>query len=371
MKPIRLSLRSDIDRSYGIEIRRGFLDQLPELLSKKLKSRRLFVITDGTVRRLYGRNLFRSLLQHGVDAWLIDFPAGEKSKNADVVHSLHTQLLENGVRRNSVVLALGGGVVGDVAGYVAATVLRGISCIQVPTTLLAQVDSSVGGKVGIDHPFGKNLIGAFHQPAAVYIDPTVLNTLPDREYRGGLAEVVKIAAALDATFFRFLERNISRIIRKDIRVIAEIIHRSIELKATVVMKDERESGLRQVLNLGHTIGHAVEAASDYKLHHGEAVAIGMIAESRIARDMGLLKERDFNRLVRLMKALRLHVSFPRIRNKVGFFQSLMSDKKSVGESARFALLETIGCTAVGVDVPSPFIGAILISPRSKRKTSRS
>jgi len=367
MKTIKISLKSNNERGYAIEIRDGLLGKLPAFLAKMHKTQRLFVLTDSNVKKLYGRSLFQGLLSHSLDAWLIDIPAGEQSKNANLVDLLHTQLLENGVRRDSLVIALGGGVVGDIAGYVAATVLRGISFIQIPTTLLAQVDSSVGGKVGIDHPLGKNLIGAFHQPSAVYIDPTVLRLLPDREYRSGLAEVVKIAAALDASFFRFLERNASKINRKEIRVISEIIPRSIQLKAGVVMKDERESGLRKVLNLGHTIGHAVETASNYGLRHGEAVAIGMAAESKIARDIGLLNATDFDKLSRLMKALRLPTSFPRLVNRKRFFMSLGEDKKSVGGLARFVLLERIGCTAMGIDEPNPFIESVFASRPSRPK----
>ena len=321
------------------------------------------MITDSNVRKIHGRRFLADLLSADVDAWLIDFPAGERSKNAGLVGSLHTQLLENGVRRDSMVIALGGGVVGDVAGYVAATVLRGIRYIQVPTTLLAQVDSSVGGKVGIDHPLGKNLIGAFHPPVAVYIDPLMLQTLPDREFRSGLAEVVKIAAALDASFFRFLERNTSKINRRDARTLTEMITRSVRLKAAVVEQDERESGLRKTLNLGHTIGHALETAQDYTLRHGEAVVIGLAAESRIARDMGLLSTKEFARLLHLLHKLDLRMSLPEIRSKEKFVTALSIDKKSGGLTPKFALLRRIGSTVIGVDVPSPFLAAILKNAR--------
>jgi len=327
------------------------------------KGARVFVITDSNVRRLYGRRLHADLLLGGVDAWLIDFPAGERSKNADVVHSLHTQLLSNGVRRDSVIIALGGGVVGDVAGFVAATILRGIRYVQVPTSLLAQVDSSVGGKVGIDHPLGKNLIGAFHQPETVVIDPLLLETLPDREFTSGLAEVVKIAAALDASYFRFLERNAARIRSRNIRTLTGMIVRSVGLKASVVARDELESGLRKTLNLGHTIGHALEAASSFGMRHGEAVAMGLAAESRIARDMGLLTTADLARLLRLMERLGLRFSFPRLKEKQRFLSSLQSDKKSIDASPKFVLLKRMGCSVVGVDVPRPFVETILGAAR--------
>ena len=342
-----------------VEIGPGCLARARSSLARTLKAARVFVITDSNVKKSHGRRFVADLLSAHVDAWLIDFPAGERSKNAGLIDSLHTQLLEHAVRRDSMIIALGGGVVGDVAGYVAATVLRGIRYIQVPTTLLAQVDSSVGGKVGIDHPLGKNLIGAFHPPLAVYIDPLVLQTLPDREFRSGLAEVVKIAAALDVSFFRFLERNTSKINRRETRTLTGMITRSIQLKASVVEQDERESGLRKTLNLGHTIGHALEAAKEYTLRHGEAVAMGLVAESRIARDMGLLSTKEFARLLHLMHKLDLKMSLPRVRSREKFVTALSIDKKSGGSTPKFALLRKMGSTVIGVEVPSPFLADVL------------
>lgn len=345
-----------------IVIRAGLFTDLAPVLARVYAAARVFVITDSNVKRLYGRTFFHSLLESGVDAWLIDVPAGEPSKNANLVSMLHTQLIERNVRRDSVVVALGGGVVGDLAGYVAATVLRGVSFIQVPTTLLAQVDSSVGGKVGINHDLGKNLIGAFYPPEAVYIDPALLKTLPEREYFSGLSEVVKIAAALDKSFFSFLERNAAKIKLMNRTALTEMITRSVRLKTAIVEKDEFETGLRKALNVGHTIGHAIEAANDYRLRHGEAVAMGLVAESRIARDMGLLGTKDFARLLHLMHLLGLRIAFPRIRNRELFFSALALDKKSSGISPRFVLLRKIGVSVVGVDVPGPFIHALIGRP---------
>jgi 3-dehydroquinate synthase len=356
---IKLSRRALLDKSHVVKIEPGSIAKLSAVIPQNSAISSVFIVTDSNVKKLYGRKMLRSLLERNIDAWLIDFPAGEGSKNSDVVNMLYSALFDHGVRRDSLIIALGGGVVGDVAGYVAATVLRGIKYIQVPTTLLAQVDSSVGGKVGIDHPLGKNLIGAFHQPSAVYIDPLVLQTLPEREYKAGLAEVVKIAAALDASFFRFLEKNAAQIRKRNTRTLLSLIERSVRLKTAVVVKDEFETGLRKTLNLGHTIGHAFEAASDYRLRHGEAVAIGLVAESRIARDMGLLSTREFARLLHLMHTLGLRMSLPPLKNKRGFLSALSLDKKSIGQSTKFVLLKRIGCTVVGVDVPTPFIDAIL------------
>lgn len=365
---MHVSVKSYRTRSYTVRIESGFLARVSSLITRSYGESSVFILTDSNVKRLYGRKMLRSLLEHKIDAWLIDFPAGERSKNADVVNILHTALLEHGVRRDSLTVALGGGVVGDVAGYVAATALRGIKYIQIPTTLLAQVDSSVGGKVGIDHPLGKNLIGAFHQPTAVYIDPLVLRTLPEREYTAGLAEVVKIAAGLDASFFRFLEKNTAQIRKRNVKTLTGLIERSVRLKAAVVEKDEFETGLRKTLNLGHTLGHAFEAASNYRLRHGEAVAIGLAAESRIARDMGLLSTKEFARLLHLMNALDLKMSLPRRIDKRRFLLALSADKKSVGDSAKFVLLNGIGCTAVGVEVPSALIESILRQKAPRRRS---
>ncbi len=354
-KNIRVRLRTLPDRSYLVTVREGIVRDLPGLIASRWKRKSVFIITDSNVKRLYGNAMLRSLTGHGVEAWLLDFPPGERSKNAGVVFSLHSALLLQGIRRDSLIVALGGGVVGDVAGYVAATVLRGVRYIQVPTTLLAQVDSSIGGKVGVDHPVGKNLIGAFHQPSAVYIDPRVLSTLPAAEFRNGLAEMVKIGAALDRKFFAMLERSAGRVSRRRPRVMLPLISHAVRLKQSVVEKDEFESDLRKTLNLGHTIGHAVEAAENYSIRHGAAVSIGLAAEACIAAGMGLLKEEEMGRLVRLLRSLGLPTKFPPLRNPAKFLEALSADKKSVGASPRFVLLKSIGTSIIGVDVPSPFL----------------
>ena len=222
---ISVKLNRTTDRSYTITVERGLLSSVPALLFRMFGRTGYYIITDSTVARIYGRALLRACADCDLNTLLLDFPAGEPSKNADVAGALQTRLLQHGIRRESVVVALGGGVVGDVAGFVAATVLRGVRYIQVPTTLLAQVDSSVGGKVGIDHPSGKNLIGAFHQPSAVFIDPDVLRTLPKAEFRNGLAEMVKIAAALDKEYFAKLERAAGRIRKYGSDVLTECIAR--------------------------------------------------------------------------------------------------------------------------------------------------
>jgi 3-dehydroquinate synthase len=342
-----------------IEMRAGLFTRLPALLVPHIANGPAFVITDSNVARRHGRPLLRGLLERGIEAYLLDFSPGETSKNVTLVEALQTQLLQHGVRRTSTVVALGGGVVGDVAGFVAATLLRGLHYIQVPTTLLAQVDSSIGGKVGVNHPLGKNLIGAFHHPDAVFIDPELLRTLTVAEFRNGLAEVVKVSAALDKKLFTYLERNHRMVNRSNTELLFSIVSQCVALKAAVVRKDEKESGMRKVLNLGHTIGHALESAMGYTLRHGQAVAIGLAAEARIALQMGLLRKQEHDRLLNLLQHFRLPTHFPKLKNKAKFFAALAADKKAEGDATTFVLLKAIGHTAVGVDVPTPFIISLM------------
>ena len=367
MPRIRVRLESPRDRSYTVEIKPGILAEIPLLLSRAEGKRRIFVITDANVSRLYGRALQGRLAAAGCEAMLFDVPAGERSKGSATVNGLYTKLFRGGVGRDSLLIALGGGVIGDLAGYTAATVLRGVRFAQVPTTLLAQVDSSVGGKVGIDHPAGKNLIGAFHQPSAVYVDPEVLATLPADEFRNGLAEVIKVAAALDAPFFAQLERNVSRLGRENTALNAKIVETAVALKASIVEKDERETGIRRVLNLGHTIGHALESSGRFALKHGQAVAIGMAAESRIALDLGILNAPDFRRLKGLLEASGLPVEPPGGINERAFMSAIALDKKSDVSGPRFVLLRRIGECALGVPVPADLIRKTMGLISRKRK----
>jgi 3-dehydroquinate synthase len=349
---IELRLPAGRKRGYRITIAAGLFRRLPHLLARAHPGRRVWIVTDSNVLRLHGRALQRSMVLEGIDAALVEIPPGEDTKNERVVSALHTQLLEHGIDRNSLVLALGGGVVGDVAGYVAATILRGVAWIQVPTTLLAQVDSSVGGKVGINHRLGKNLIGAFHQPSAVYIDPVLLSTLPPDEFRNGLAEVIKIAAALDPNFFRDLERKAGRLHRGAVPLLIPVITRAVRLKAAVVAQDEHEAGLRKALNLGHTIGHAVEAAADFSIRHGEAVAIGLALEAGMAVALGLLSVRDGERMVRLLERSGLPTRLPRKLPRTRLFRALVADKKSEQGDPRFVLSGGPGRCIIGARVPA-------------------
>jgi 3-dehydroquinate synthase len=347
-------------RSYPVLIAPGTLAQLPALVAARWKDRSLFIVTDTNVNRLYGRRVVQDLVRAGFDPILIDVPAGESSKSIDVYYAVLTALLENNIRRGSVIIALGGGVVGDLAGFAAASVLRGIEFVQVPTSLLAQVDSSVGGKVGIDHHLGKNLIGAFHQPSLVVIDPDLLTTLPAREFRNGLAEVIKIAAALDRKFFAMLARRPQDLRPDNTRFMTRVITAAVGLKAAVVEKDEKESGLRKVLNLGHTLGHAIETASGFALRHGEAVAVGMLLEGRMAAMTGLLPVKDLLRLKSLLDGVGLPTRVPGKLDMHKVFSSLALDKKGIEGMPLFVLPKAIGTSVIDVPVPAALIRSVLV-----------
>lgn len=358
-RTIPVQLRERKDRSYEVLISPGALAQLPSLIASRWKGRSIFVVTDSNVNRLYGRTVTRGLVHAGFDPVLIDVPPGEESKSIDVYYAVLTALLENRIRRGSVVIALGGGVVGDLAGFASASVLRGVEFVQVPTSLLAQVDSSVGGKVGIDHHLGKNLIGAFHQPSLVVIDPLVLKTLPPREFRNGLAEILKIAAALDRKFFSLLARNTARLRPGQTAFLTRVIATAVGLKAAVVEKDEREAGLRKVLNLGHTLGHAIETASGFSLRHGETVAIGMVLEARMAATMGLLSIDHLMKIKQALEAVGLPTRIPGKLDMQRVHTSLALDKKGKDGMPLFVLPKAIGASAIDVPVPDALIRSVL------------
>lgn len=337
-----------------VVVQAGGLDRLGVYL-REFRGRRAALVSEPRVAALYAARSLASLKRGGIDATLVCVPTGERAKSSRHLSRLWDEFARLGLGRADLVIALGGGAVGDLAGFAAATWLRGIEWACVPTSLLAQVDSSVGGKVGINHRLGKNLIGAFHHPSAVYIDPRVLSTLSSREFRNGLAEMIKIAAALDRGLFRDLERNGRKISKDSELVLAQRIARAIGLKAAVVAKDEQEAGLRKVLNLGHTIGHAVEAASGFRIHHGEAVAIGLAAEAEIAVEMDLLPRKEHARLLRVLRNAGLPTRIPRDLGRRRFLRALSADKKSERGAPRFVLLHRIGHSVVGVEVPTPFL----------------
>jgi 3-dehydroquinate synthase len=337
--------------SYPIQVEPGALARLRLFAGGHVGGRRLALITESTVGPLF------EAFRQGSGSWqatpriqpdLPEFaaelvvPAGEESKNRTQWAALSDRLLDLAFGRDSAIVAMGGGMVGDLAGFVAATYLRGIPCVQVPTTLLAMLDASVGGKTGVDTAHGKNLIGAFHPPAAVLADPLVLRTLPEREYRAGLAEAVKHGLIADAGYFAWLGASADAIARRDETTLATLIRRSVEIKAAVVGEDERENGRRAILNAGHTIAHAVEHASAYTLAHGEAVALGLVAECELAETMGIGRAglgADVSELLRrLGLPVRLVEPLPRER----VMAAMAADKKNRADRVRFALPRDVG-----------------------------
>lgn len=347
MSPVEVDLG---DRSYAIEIGPGLLSQVGQRCRSLGLGSRLLLITDEQVGRLYGGVVLKSLKEAGFTVEYATFPAGEEHKSLKTAAALYGACLDAGLDRGSAIVALGGGVVGDVAGFVAATYMRGIDLVQVPTTLLAQVDSSVGGKTGVNHPRGKNLIGAFHQPRLVVIDVSTLVSLSPREYRSGMAEVVKAGLIRDSALFALLEREWLALVRLDGALLARVVRRAVEIKAEVVQADEREMGLRAILNFGHTVGHALEAATEYRTFtHGEAVSIGMVVEAQLSADLGLISLDDLTRIRELLVHLGLPVEaqgvpFDKVR------EAMRLDKKVKDGRLRFALLDGIGSCRILPDV---------------------
>jgi 3-dehydroquinate synthase len=329
------------ERSYPITIGSGLLGDFD--VGEYLAGSDCLIVSNETVAPLYLEKLKGSLPGREVDA--IELPDGEAFKTVDTASMIIDKLVADGANRDTTVIALGGGVVGDITGFAAACYMRGVAFIQVPTTLLAQVDSSVGGKTGVNHPQGKNLIGAFHQPQLVLIDTETLKTLPDRELRAGLAEVIKSAAVADAGFFAWLEDNIKALLALDADAIAHAVQRSCEIKAEVVAEDEREAGRRAILNFGHTFGHAIEHLLGYgEWLHGEAVAAGMVMAAQLS-DVG---EENVDRLRNLVAAAGLPVSPPPVDSQA-MLDAMGMDKKVMKKSLRFVLLDRLGHAIVSTD----------------------
>ncbi len=343
------------ENSYEILIGRGLLTALGQRCAAAGLSSRAAVITNPTVRAIYGDSVCRSLTEAGCAVTVIEIPDGEEYKNAATLSGVYDTLIEAGLDRKSFIVALGGGVVGDLAGFAAATYLRGIPFVQVPTTLLAQVDSSVGGKTAIDHPRGKNLIGAFYQPRLVLIDVETLATLPEREFRAGLAEVVKYGVALDLPFFEYLEKHAGAILSNDPGCLAYVIRRCCEIKAQVVELDEKESGLRAVLNYGHTLGHAFETLAGYReLVHGEAVAIGMALAVRISAGLGHCSEADVERVMTLITRFGLRTQ-PPAAERLKLLKAIVTDKKNRDGAISFICNHGIGNHAVEQLLPEELL----------------
>jgi 3-dehydroquinate synthase len=329
-------------RSYAVVVERGAIGRVAEVIPPK--AGKLFVVTEETVWKYCGKALSDSLAGASFETFCL--PGGEENKVLEPVEELAERMVLSGADRTSVVLAFGGGIVNDMAGFLAAIFMRGIPVVQIPTTLLAQVDAAIGGKTGVNLPSGKNLIGSFHQPAAVLVDPSLLNTLPTREYRAGLFEIIKAGVIRDAELFRFLHESSAQVLAREPKAVDRIIEDSVRIKAEVVSADEREGDLRRILNFGHTFGHALEAETGYtQFLHGEAVAWGMRAATHLAQMTGHLSAED---CVDILDALQLYGPIPPLDGVYGanLFNRLAHDKKTVHGNVHFVLPVRIGEAAV-------------------------
>jgi len=337
------------DRSYPIYIGNGLLEDA-KIITSHIKTKTICIVSNTKVSKLYLENIKNLLDDYQLVEAIID--DGEEFKNHDSLNQIYTKLLENQCNRDTTILALGGGVVGDIAGYAAASFLRGIPFVQIPTTLLAQVDSSVGGKTGINHLLGKNMIGAFYQPQAVVIDLNVLKTLDNRQISAGLAEVIKYGLIWDKDFFKYLEENIENLKRLDFEYLEHVIYRSCEIKAKVVSEDEKESGIRAILNLGHTFGHAIENCLGYgEWLHGEAVGCGMVLAAKMSLAQGWLSESEFVQVKELIFRAGLPIKKPNIKYE-DFIGAMKLDKKNKDKEIYLVLQKGIGEATVTNDYSS-------------------
>ncbi|MCS6959850.1 MAG: 3-dehydroquinate synthase [Pseudanabaenaceae cyanobacterium SKYGB_i_bin29] len=349
---------------YDIVIEPGSLAQVGFALRERglgQKSPKVLVVSHPSIFRHYGEPLMAGLRGAEFEPYELLLPPGERYKTASTLHKIYDRAQSCYLERSSLMLALGGGVIGDMTGFAAATWLRGINFVQVPTSLLAMVDAAIGGKTGINHAQGKNLIGAFHQPRLVWIDPRVLQTLPPREFRAAMAEVIKYGVIWDAQLFHLLESLPHLDQRRYFPppLLTEIITRCAQAKAEIVMKDEKESGLRALLNFGHTIGHGIETATHYKINHGEAVAIGMVLASLIAVQGGFWSEDCHQRLVTLISKAKLPYTIPSSVDSTEIVRALLSDKKVEGGKLRFVLPTTIGAATVTDTISIDLVKEIL------------
>ena len=344
------------ERGYDIRIGAGVMDRAGELISSACKGKSAAIITNRRVGQLYADKLVKSLAQAGISSRVVTVPTGERYKNLRTIAGVYEKLLDQKLDRGGIIIGLGGGVVGDMAGFVAATYLRGVDFVQVPTSLLAQVDASVGGKTGVNLSRGKNLVGAFYQPKLVLVDVSVLRTLPRREFRSGLAEVIKHGIIRDSEYFSFLEKNLQAIKRLEPGVLERTIIRSCEIKAEVVRQDERESSLRRILNFGHTVGHAVESLTAYRKYtHGEAVAIGMVTAalaSAFAKETSPRATAD--RIISILKTAGLPYKLPAELQPKDIVDAMALDKKVAHGKLHAVLVRAIG-EAYGSDNVTPEI----------------
>lgn len=361
MKEIKVKIIED--KEYQIYIKKGILSSLTEYLTRIIENKKIIVITNPLVNSLYGAKLLSVLKKGGYNPDFIEVPDGEKYKSLSTANYLYDELLKRKVDRITALIALGGGVIGDLTGFVAATYMRGLPLVHIPTTLLAQVDSSIGGKVAVDHPLAKNIMGSFYQPQAVYIDPEVLQTLSEREINNGIVETIKIAVISSPFLFRWLEKNIAQFINKNIYLLDELVKEAVSLKVDIVLKDPWERGLRNLLNFGHSIGHALEVGAGYQgLSHGEAVALGMLIETKIAHHRGICSEaleEQIKSILSFLPACAVHADRRKQESintdirELDFnqlWETLTLDKKNIQGKMRFILPETLGKVTLVDDI---------------------
>jgi 3-dehydroquinate synthase len=356
MKNLKIDLN---ERSYDILISRNILSKVGELISNILDPSRIIIITHPSVRKFFGNEIESGLANAGYSPNVIEIPEGEISKSLRQVELVYDRMLEMKCDRTSLLIALGGGVIGDLTGFIAATFQRGIAFIQIPTTLLSQVDSSVGGKTAVNHPRGKNMIGAFYQPKLVVIDLNTLNTLPVKEICAGLSEVVKYGVIADEKLFVFLENNTKKILSLDNKCLEYIVETSCAIKARIVEKDERESNHRMILNFGHTFGHSIETLTNYTEYlHGEAISIGMVQAAQLSVESGLCNKDIPKRITKVLKEFGLPIQAHDLKSK-DIIESLRHDKKNSHNKLRFVLPKAIGSVEIIDDVPETLIKAVL------------
>jgi len=356
MKKVRVRLGSN---SYNILIGPDLLRQTGARLKEIGLSDSVVIITDPTVKNLFGSTLKQSLTGSGFEVHILEVPEGEEQKSLETAGRLYNELTDFYAERTTPILALGGGVIGDLAGFVAATYLRGVPLIQIPTTLLAQVDSSIGGKVAVDHGQLKNKVGAFYQPRLVISDIATLKTLTAGELSDGLAEAIKHGVIWDEEYFAYVEKNLNRIKSLDEKALETVVSGSAKIKARVVEKDEKDFGLRNILNYGHTAGHAIESVSDFKVRHGEAVAIGMVVAARISNKLGILDTNEVIRLKDVIARAGLPTEVPDLQTK-GLIQAISHDKKILQGKVRFVLPKSIGDVFITDEVSPSMIEEALV-----------
>ncbi len=359
MRTLKVNLDKKTVSSHDIRIGRNILDRMVLLIAKNHKAARTVIVTDSNVNPLYGQNLQDAMTEAGLKAAVLEIPAGEASKTMSTVMEIAGKLLDLGADRATLLIALGGGVVGDLTGFVASVYMRSVPYIQIPTTLIGQVDSAIGGKTAVDLPQGKNLLGTFYQPRAVFVDLDYLRTLPPKECQNGLAEIIKYGMIEDDKMFKFLEENMEEIKNRDAGHLLKIVETCCRIKKSIVEIDEHEQGLRRILNFGHTLGHALEAVSDYTLSHGEGVALGMIGAAKLSAKMHYLPDKDLARMENLIAAAGLPTRIAADLDVQSVIDRLKMDKKKKDDVVHFVLVKKIGLPFVNGSISDPMIAGVL------------